>query len=52
MGDTCCTAEQLAAIGINAADILYVFKWGFGAVVLAWSLGFAVSVAVELIRKV
>lgn len=51
MAETCCTAEQLAAIGINAADVLYAFRWGFGAVLLGWSLGFAVGVAVDLIRK-
>lgn len=52
MSETCCTAEQLAAIGINAADILYVYAWGLGAVLAAWAFGFAVGVAVDVIRKV
>ncbi|WP_454742788.1 hypothetical protein [Cupriavidus necator] len=51
MSETCCTAEQLAVIGINAADILEVFGWGFGAVVTMWFFGFVVGVAVDLIRK-
>lgn len=51
MSETCCTAEQLAAIGINTPDVLYVFAWGFGAVVLAWSFGFVIGVAVDLINK-
>ncbi len=52
MADTCCTADQLAVIGINSADIVAVFGWGFGVVVLAWSIGFAIGVAVDVIRKV
>lgn len=52
MGDTCCTAQQLAAIGITPADILAAFKWGFMAVLVPWSLGFAVGVVVDVIRKV
>lgn len=52
MGDTCCTAAQLALIGITPEDILYAFKWGFGAVVLCWSWGMAVAAAVDVIRKV
>lgn len=52
MEETCCTAEQLAVIGVNAADIALAFGWGFGVVVLMWSFGYAVGVAVDLIRKV
>lgn len=51
MEQTCCTAEQLALIGVNAADILLAFTWGFGVVVLMWSFGFVVGVAVDVIRK-
>ncbi|SOZ97314.1 hypothetical protein [Cupriavidus taiwanensis] len=51
MSETCCTAEQLAAIGINAEEILYVFAWGFGAVVTMWFFGFVLGVALDLIRK-
>lgn len=51
MADTCCTAEQLALIGINAQDIAYAYAWGFGAVLTAWFFGFCVGVAVDVIRK-
>lgn len=52
MGDTCCTADQLALIGINSADVLACFGWGFGVVVFCWFFGFVLGVAVDLIRKV
>lgn len=52
MGDTCCTAEQLAAIGINATDIALAFAWGMKAVLAVWAVGFAVGVVVDAIRKV
>ncbi|GAA0834726.1 hypothetical protein [Cupriavidus pauculus] len=51
MAETCCTAEQLALIGINAQDIAYAYAWGFGAVLTAWFFGFCVGVAVDVIRK-
>jgi hypothetical protein len=51
MDQTCCTVEQLALIGVNAADMTQAFGWGFGAVVLFWSLGFGLGVAVDIIRK-
>jgi hypothetical protein len=51
MAETCCTAEQLALIGVTAADILKAYSWGFGAVVTAWFFGFCVGVAVDMIRK-
>lgn len=52
MDGTCCTAEQLALIGINAQDIAYAYAWGFGAVITAWFFGFGIGVAIDLIRKV
>jgi len=30
---------------VTAADVLYVYSWGAGAVLLLWSLGFAVGAA-------
>lgn len=35
----------------NAVDALYVYSWGFGAVILFWSLGMAIDVALAAIRK-
>ena len=43
--------QDLALLGIDAATILYVWSWGFGSVLLSWSLGYAVGVAVDTIRK-
>lgn len=37
---------------IAPADVLYVFSWGFGAVLFFWSLGFAVGAAKKLISLV
>ena len=52
MDSTCCTAEQLELIGVNAQSIAYAFGWGFGAVALCWSFGFVIGVALAVIRKV
>jgi hypothetical protein len=41
-----------ADLGIDAAGIAHVYAWGFGAVLLAWLMGYGVSLAVGLIRKV
>jgi hypothetical protein len=41
-----------ALIGIDAVSILEVFSWGFGVVLLFWSIGFSLGVALDLIRKV
>lgn len=38
-------------MGITAEQIAYAFAWGFGSVVLFWSLGFAVGVALGLLKK-
>lgn len=38
-------------LGITAPDVLYVFSWGFGAVLFFWSIGYAAGVAIEAIRK-
>ncbi|SDC52423.1 hypothetical protein SAMN05216345_102615 [Cupriavidus sp. YR651] len=50
--ETCCTLAQLATIGITPQDVLAVFSWGFMSVVVSWSVGFAIGVAVDMIRKV
>jgi hypothetical protein len=41
----------LDVIGIDPAQIFYVFTWGMGAILLPWSLGFAVGAAVSAIKK-
>ena len=30
--------------------ILYVFTWGFGAILFSWSLGYAVGAAIKAVR--
>lgn len=35
----------------TAADVLYVTSWGFGVVIFFWSLGFALGIALDMIRK-
>jgi hypothetical protein len=42
----------LEAIGINTADIFYVFSWGFGSVVFFWFLGYQIAIAQKAINKV
>lgn len=41
-----------AALGVDALAIAEVFGWGFAAVVLFWSMGYGVGVALKLIRLV
>ena len=41
----------LAAYGVTPENILYVYSWGMGAVLLPWSLGFAIGVAKRVISK-
>lgn len=45
------TPADFALIGIDPETIAYVFAWGFSAVVSIWAIGFAVGVAITLIRK-
>lgn len=45
------TTLDPAALGIDHAAILDVFGWGFAAIILFWSIGFGLSVALGLIRK-
>ncbi|WP_148257980.1 hypothetical protein [Ralstonia solanacearum] len=51
-GDTCCTAEQFAVIGIDGPTIFQWWSWGFGVVTGCWWLGFVVGIVVQAIRKV
>jgi hypothetical protein len=45
------TGSMLELIGVHSADIAQSFMWGFGMVITFWSLGFALSMALKLIRK-
>lgn len=45
------TGQDLAALGITSDAVLQAFGWGFAAVLLFWSLGYAVGVAKAAIRK-
>lgn len=45
------TPEELALLGIDPQTILYIWSWGFGSVLSMWSIGYAVGIAVTLIRK-
>ncbi|ATG21788.1 hypothetical protein CO705_17815 [Ralstonia pickettii] len=50
-GDTCCTAEQFAVIGIDGPTIFQWWSWGFGVVTGCWWVGLGVGVIVQAIRK-
>lgn len=39
------------ALGVTAADILYVFSWGSGSVLALWAIGYAVGAACSAIGK-
>lgn len=39
-----------AALGVTAGSIAYVYAWGVGAVLALWVIGYAVGVAVRVIR--
>lgn len=45
------TSEELALLGIDAAQILYIWSWGFGSVVFSYFLGAVIGIAVSVIRK-
>jgi hypothetical protein len=44
-------ALDLASMGINAADVFYVFGWGFAVILFAWKAGYGVQLAKEVISK-
>ena len=45
------TAADYALLGIDAPTILLVWSWGFGSVILMWSLGWTIGAVVDAIRK-
>ena len=45
------TVEELALLGIDAAQIFYVWSWGFGSVVFFHFLGSVIGIATGVIRK-
>lgn len=48
---TCDPSETYKAQGIDNAAILEAFGWGFAAVILFWSMGYAVGVATGVVRR-
>lgn len=40
-----------ALFGITSAEILKVFSWGFGAVLMGFFLGYQLGLALGLIKK-
>lgn len=45
------TPQDFALLGIDAETILYVWTWGFGTVIFAWSLGYVIGVIIDAIKK-
>ena len=45
------TSLDLAALGIDAPTIGYVWAWGFAVMLVGWGVGYGVSLAVGLIKK-
>ena len=43
-------SASIAAEGVDAATILYVYSWGMGAVLTMWMFGFGAGVAVKAIN--
>lgn len=41
-----------ALLGITADQILLVYSWGFGVMLMSFLMGYGVSLAIGLIRKV
>jgi len=44
------TPEEFALLGIDSAQILLVWSWGFGSVVFFHFLGYALGAALKAIR--
>jgi hypothetical protein len=40
-----------ADLGVTALAITQTFGWGFAAIILFWSFGFGIGVALQAIRK-
>ena len=45
------TAEDLALLGVTPEIILSVYSWGFGAVLGSFLVGYGVSLALGVIRR-
>ena len=45
------TAIDFAALGIDTQSVVYVLMWGFAAVFVPWTLGYAAGIAKGLIKK-
>lgn len=45
------TSLTFDTIGIDPAQILQVYLWGFGSVFSMWAIGYAVEAAKKLIAK-
>jgi hypothetical protein len=45
-------AMDPALLGINPESVAKVWAWGFGVVLLSFLLGYCVSLAIGVIRKV
>lgn len=46
------TVEELALMGIEPVQILYVYSWGFGAILWGWLMGYGVALAVAVIKRI
>ncbi|EKE17722.1 MAG: hypothetical protein ACD_10C00303G0003 [uncultured bacterium] len=44
------TPEELALLGIDATQILLVWSWGFGSVILFHFMGYCLGTALKMIR--
>lgn len=49
---TSLTAGDLALMGITPSEMLTVFSWGFSLILFGWLMGYGVSLALGLIRRV
>lgn len=45
------TAIDFAALGIDTHSAAYALMWGFAAVFVPWTLGYATGIAKGLIKK-
>lgn len=45
------TEADFALLGIDSETILYVWTWGFGSIVFAWWLGYAIGIVKVAVRK-
>ena len=42
---------DFAALGITSGDMLFVYSWGFAAVMLGWFAGYGIELAYRVISK-